>query len=114
MEGTEWKQGDQGGAGAVAQTRWQWLGIRHGRGLASGMAEDLDSRDILEVGWVESDKDDKICVLTLEIQRWFGSSYLELTVYFFIYHSFYFYEDSTSLIRGLAPKVDNTIPIFGS
>lgn len=38
-----------------------------GSGLASGVAEDLDSRDILEVGWMEFDKDDKICVLTLEI-----------------------------------------------
>lgn len=85
-----------------------------GNGLASGVAEDLDSRDTLEVGWMEFDKDDKICVLTLEIQRWLRSSYLELTVYFFIYHSFYFYQDSTSLIRGLAPKVDNTMPIFGS
>ena len=36
-----------------------------GNGLASGVAEDLDSRDILEVGWMEFDKDDKICVLTL-------------------------------------------------
>lgn len=55
-----------------------------GSGLASGVAEGLDSRDILEVGWVEFDKGDKICVLTLEIQRWLGSSYLELTVYLFI------------------------------
>lgn len=35
--------------------------------LASGVTEGLDSRDILEVGWVGFDKEDKICVLTLEI-----------------------------------------------
>lgn len=41
-------------------------------GLASGVAEGLDFRDILEVELAGIDND-KIFVLTLEIQRWHRS-----------------------------------------
>lgn len=42
-------------------------------GLASGEADGLDSRDILEVELAEFDHGDKIFVLALETQRWLRS-----------------------------------------
>lgn len=60
--GGQWWQGDRGGGGADVQAP-------EDGGHASGMAEDLDSRDVLEVKLERFKNGNKTYGVTLEIQR---------------------------------------------